>query len=85
MHVLNNARGGLRVLKEISFCQVDQWPWIKFFTKSRKKGYWVMNDIQHTVLSSDVEKQLQPPNITMCGLRILYYFPGTLSFMVVGH
>lgn len=58
---------------------MDHWPWVKFFTKAKKRGFWTLNDVQHTVLAADIDSTLQPPDITMFGTRLLYSFPGTIT------
>lgn len=52
--------------------QVHEWPWVSFFMKSRQM--WVMNETQHTILTSDIRAKLDPPDIKMCGSRMMYIF-----------
>lgn len=57
--------------------QVDTWPWVKFF---KKRGtMWTLNEVQHTVVEEDIEKSLNPPDVVMCGSRLLYKFTGMNS------
>ena len=63
--------------------QVDHWPWVKFFTAAKKKGFWTLSDVQYTVLPSDVDRTVQTPDITICGTRLLYHFPGIIIYILV--
>ena len=70
------------MILEILF-KVDHWPWVRFFSKSKKKGFWTLNDIQQTVLYSDVNHTLEFPEISMYGARLLYYFLGTKHIVLI--
>jgi hypothetical protein len=55
--------------------QVQEWPFVLFFSRT-KKNYWMEGDIQHTVISEDILRTIDPPDVKVHGSRIYYMFNG---------
>ena len=61
--------------------QVDEWPWIRFCKKAKRR-MWTISEVQHTIVEEDVAKTIDPPDVVMCGTRLLYKFTGIHVFLL---
>jgi len=44
-----------------------------------KKKKWVISDVTHALLLTDVERKLDPPDVVLIGSRVYYSFAGDKS------
>ena len=64
--------------KVTCFCtlQVNEWPYVTFFRPQNKRCTWIINQVQHTIITSDIIGVLDPPELEVKGCRFYYKFKG---------